>query len=349
MRKIHQLVHTLSYGDAISSEVMLLKRVLNSMGIESEIFAINVHPKYKKIAKCYEELEDFNCEIILHYSLGSILNDYFIENKFQKKYMRYHNITPAKWFAQTNPRVKDDILAGIKGLETICKASDKIISASEFNAKEIRELGFESEVLHLVVNLERFVEEANPGIAAQLNDGRLHVVHIGRLAPNKKIEDIIRAFYFLHQINKDAMLWLSGIDIDTELYTFGLRRMIMDFDLKDHVKFVGQFADCEIKALYENGTCYLCMSEHEGFGVPAIESMHFGLPFLGFAEGAIPEIVGDGGILFSEKKYLEIALLINKIYLEPEFRKELVDAGYERLKFFSQEKFSNQVKVIFDA
>ena len=62
-RTTHQLVHTLSYGDAISGEALALQRCLREQGRESSIYAINVHPNYKGLAKDYRDFpKDFQAQ-----------------------------------------------------------------------------------------------------------------------------------------------------------------------------------------------------------------------------------------------------------------------------------------------
>lgn len=350
MKTIHQLVHTLSYGDAISCEVLSLKKQFNDLGIKSEVYAINEHPKLKGESIKYTELDvDFDGEVILHYSLGSPLNDLYSKLTKAKRALIYHNLTPPKWFKGTNPRIVRDIEAGVKELPELLKITDRIISDSKYNAKEIEALGFESSVLELPVDPQRWQMESNSGIVSQLqNDPSIHLIHVGRLAPNKCVEDIIKTFYFLHEkVTKDCKLWLVGIDIDTEVYSYSLKRLVNFLGLEDKVKFVGCFADSELKALYENATVYLCMSEHEGFCLPVVEAMRFGLPVLSYASSALPDTVGGGGILFSEKNHLELALLINEIATNPSLKEKLIASGKKRVENLSVEVFKDNVKELF--
>ncbi len=349
-KAVHQLVHTLSYGDAISSEVLALQRCLSALGFESEIYAINVHPRYKGKAKLYKEFpESFDGQVLLHYSLGSPLNALYRRLAQAEKCLIFHNLTPASWFVGINPGVARDIEQGRAELPELCRISQKLIADSQFNAEELSEFGFHARVLELAVDPERWTEPANPGISALLKgSGELHVLHVGRIAPNKCLEDLLKTFYFLHcHGERKSRLWLPGIDIDTELYAFSLKRLARELGIEDAVEFPGCMADSEIRALYENSTAYVCMSEHEGFCLPVVEAMRFGLPVLAFASSALPQTVGSGGILFREKRHAEIAELILEIRRDTELREKLIKAGYERVKDLSLEKFSMNVASIF--
>lgn len=346
MREIHQLVHTMSYGDAISSEVVTLQNVFSELGINSRIFSINTHPKYKGLTSHYSEFpSDFSGDVILHYSLGSELNDLYRSLGKAKRTLIYHNLTPARWFKSVNARVYSDIKNGQDELPQLLKLSDVVLADSEFNKHE---LNHPCEVLPLPIDPSKWTEPANEGIAQILkNDKKTHVLHVGRVAPNKCIEDIIKAFYFLHyHIDENSKLWLIGIDHDTELYSFGLKRLVQELHLSDSVEFLGRRSDSEVRAFYENSSVYVCASEHEGFCLPLIEAMFFKLPVVAYNGSAVPETMGGAGILYDNKDPSELAELMNLAATSK--RAELVQAGTERVSQFSIDTFKSRVKVIFD-
>ncbi len=353
---VHQLIHTLSYGDAISGETIAMQRALRELGFVSEIYAINVHPHYKARAqeygvRNYQELrKDQQGEVILHYSLGSPLNKLYRELTGYKRTLIYHNLTPPKWFYGVNPRIVADIESGMSELPELCQISDRLISDSKFNAGELAKFGFSSAVLELPVDPARWSEPANPGILGILrSQPGINLVHIGRIAPNKCIEDVIKVFYFLrHFIDKNARLWLPGIDIDTELYSFSLKRLVHELSLEDSVNFCGCMADSELRALYEAGSLYLCMSEHEGFCVPVIEAMYFGMPVVAFNSSALPDTVGDGGIIFNEKRHNEIAELVFEVGSDTQLRRDLITRGKQRVSELSYDRFKLAVEKLFD-
>ncbi len=349
-REIHQLVHTLSYGDAISGEVLGLQRCLRKLGYQSEIFAIHVHPKLKGQALSYESFpKDFRGQVILHYSLGSPLNRLYLGLGKARRSLIYHNITPAHWFKGVNPRIVRDIHEGIQELPDLLRVTDRILADSPFNASEIEKLGFQAEVLELPIDPSRWEQEQNPGIATLVRSTPgIHMLHVGRLAPNKCVEDIIKTFYFLHHfINKQSLLWLVGIDIDTELYSFSLKRLVNELGLSEAVNFAGCLADSEVQALYRNASVYMCMSEHEGFCLPVVEAMHFGLPVICYDSSALADTVAQGGVLVKHKRHAELAELVNEICTNLDLRQALVSAGKKRVSELSFGRFEDQVQELF--
>ena len=348
--EIHQFVHTLSYGDAISGEVLALQRCFRAHGCSSEIYAINIHPAYKGMAHEYRDFPvDCAGQVLLHYSLGSPLNDLYLSLKKASRSLVYHNLTPARWFYGVNPRIVADIERGVRELPELCAQTQRIIADSRFNAGELKALGFQAEVLELPIDPARWAVETNQGIAALVSgDPGLHLLHVGRLAPNKCIEDIIKIFHFLHcYIQKNSTLWLVGIDTDTELYSFALRQLARQLRVYEAVRFVGCMADSEVKALYQGASAYLCMSEHEGFCLPVVEAMHFGLPVISYASSALPDTVAGGGILVRQKRHAEIAELIAHVAEDRGLRAQLVQAGQARAAELSFECFEKHVREIF--
>jgi L-malate glycosyltransferase len=246
-----------------------------------------------------------------------------------RRVLIYHNLTPAHWFSKINPRIVADIEAGQRELPELCQLSDLVLADSEFNANEIRAYGIPAEVLELPLDDTKWNIQDNPGIRALLqSDPSTHLLHVGRLAPNKCIEDIIKMFYFYHyKINRQSKLWLVGIDIDTELYSFSLKRLAQELRVDQAVQFVGCLSDEELKAMYLEADVYLCTSEHEGFCVPVIEAMHFEVPVIAFNSSALPYTMGNSGILMSQKEPALMAELVNEVVTNVALRAKLKEAG----------------------
>ena len=227
-------------------------------------------------------------------------------------------------------------------LPEICASSDVIWADSPFNAAELGTLGFAAEVLELPIDPQRWDLPRNEGVFNIVRGMQeLHLLHVGRLAPNKCIEDIIKSFYFLYtHITKKSRLWLVGIDTDTELYSFSLRDLTQRLGIEHAVEFRGCMADEEVRAMYEACSVYVCMSEHEGFCLPIIEAMHFGLPVIGYGAGAVPDTIGAGGVIVREKRYAEMAQLMYELAKPGELRSKVIEAGRLRVQDFSYDRFT---------
>ncbi|HMO02171.1 MAG TPA: glycosyltransferase [Oligoflexia bacterium] len=350
-REFAQLVHTLSYGDAISSEVLAIDRAIKELGCGSAIYAINIHPQRKKMALDYRQLPaDFQGTVILHYSLGSPLNRVYFELSRARRLLIHHNITPPHWFDGINNRVKRDIEQGLREFPEICSTSDLIIADSEYNCREVEKLNFKGVLLEIPFDPERWCEPANKGLARIVKkSAKYNLLSIGRLAPNKKLEDVIKLFYFFHyHLERDSRLWLVGIDTDTEIYSFELKRLVNELHLGEAVTFTGSLADCELRAMYENCDAYLCMSEHEGYCMPLMEAMYFGLPTIAFAATAVPQTVANGGVLFSEKHLAELAELTADIVRPGRLRDQIIVAGKARAAELNYPRFKESLAKLLE-
>lgn len=371
---ICQFLHTLSYGDAISNEALTIDAMLRNLGIESRIYGLHTHDKLREHFTHWEkasgDIKDREergepVGVLMHYSIGSPLTQVYAGEQFPKKFFLYHNMTPERFFSPYNARVAAALKQGRHDMQPLLDISDFVLADSHFNSSELLAMGVKSVgVLPLPLDAEKWRIAANVGIRRVLQaTGGVNVLHVGRIAPNKCLEDIIKAFYFYHhKINQKSRLWLVGSDVDTEIYSFELRRLVSRLALKSAVNFVGSVSDCELKSFYENSHVYLCMSEHEGFCVPLIEAMHFGVPIVAYRAGAIPETLQDAGVIFDVKEHAAIAEALN--ILAPSgvccsdsqghsnlsagnpielHRDELIRRGKERVENFSLQAFSEQL------
>jgi glycosyltransferase involved in cell wall biosynthesis len=329
--------------------VLALQRALRDQGVTSEIFSINSHPRLKGQARHFSEIEGCqSADVILHYSLGSPLNDVYRGWTKGRRVLVYHNITPPVWYRSINSRVADDIEAGISELPQLCAVSDAIWADSHFNAQEIQGLGYDAGVLDLLVDPVRWQAPRNePLYQSVASTPGTQVLHVGRIAPNKCLEDVIKSFYFLRKYrDPEARLRLVGIDTDTELYSFSLRELAAYLGIGESVEFVGGLADDEVRAMYEASDVYLCMSEHEGFCLPLIEAMHFRLPIVAFAAGAVPATLGGAGILVTEKRHAEIGELLWRLTSDSSLRNGLIAHGVARVGAFTYERFSDRLTTL---
>ena len=358
---VHQFVHTLSYGDAISGEAIAIQRLLRNLGHKSEIYCLHSH---EKVRECASKWTNFSPDleqslaaredtaVILHYSIGSPLNTLYQEEPRIAKALIYHNLTPERWFLGYNPRVVKDLRQGRSELPELLTKVDIVLADSEYNRKEMEGFGcLTAEVLPLFLDLEKWSVAPNPGIARALKGhGGLNVLHVGRFAPNKRLEDILKAFYFFHhKIEPKSKLWLVGSDIDTEIYSFELRRLATELRIDHAVECVGTVADSELRYFYENSDVYLCMSEHEGFCVPLIEAMHFSLPVIAFDSTAVGDTLGGGGVLLGRKAPAEVAELMHLVCTDQALRTAMVQAGKKRTAEFTPDIFlANLRSVLLD-
>ncbi|MGH7821891.1 MAG: glycosyltransferase family 4 protein [Candidatus Binatia bacterium] len=349
---VHQLVPNLAFGDAISQQAMTLRGLLRGLGRRSEIYAENVDVRLRGEARPYRrfrEEQGDDCHVVFHFSLGSAVTDFYrlLPNP---RTLVYHNITPPEFFRGVNEQVARLCALGREELVSLRSTCRIALADSEFNRRELEALGFErTEVLPIVLDPERYEQRSVRRLERAYRDGHVNFLHVGRLVPNKRIEDVLKTFWFYRRkINADSRLFLVGIDTDMEIYSFALRSLVEELGLPG-VVFAGRVTERALVTYYRLAHVYLCMSEHEGFCAPLVEAMHFGVPVIAYAAGAVPDTLGGAGALVFEKRFAELAELASLVCEGAGLREAMVSAGRARASDFVPEAVLPNVRRLLEA
>lgn len=343
--EIHQILPTISPGDAIGNEVREIKRVLNEWGYKSEIYAQNIHPKIN--AKKYTEYEKVSSReniLIFHFSIGSEVSE-FVAKLPDKKILIYHNITPHKYFYGVNETLVNLLKNGKKELRSLVDHIDIAVGVSEYNRLELQKMGFKNtDVLPIIVDFHEY-SSPNEKLLSKYDDDFVNLLFVGRVTPHKKQEDIIKVFYYYKLINPKSRLFLAGSYEGCEVYSDYLKKLIQNLNLKD-VYLLGKISFNDLISYYKLADIFLCMSEHEGFCVPILESMYFEVPIIAYKSTAIPSTLENTGIIVNEKNYCEIAEMINILIEDEELRSTVIQKQKNRLDDFKREKILSHFKSI---
>ncbi len=200
-------------------------------------------------------------------------------------------------------------------------------------------------VLPIVFEPQLYQLAPDPTTLDRLNHERvLNVLFVSRVVPNKKFEDVILTFYYLKKyIEPRARLYLVGSPDQMEKYAAYLQALVGQLDLTD-VHFIGHVSREELIAYYRAADVYLCLSEHEGFGVPLIESMYFDVPVVAYAAAAVPETLGAAGVLVTRKDHAVIAELLNLVVRDEALRARLIARQRQRWVQFTPEALKNSLR-----
>lgn len=343
---IHQITATMSMGDAISNEVLAIKRVLDELEIKNEIYAENIDPRLKKIVKKYTDYKENKNEIIInHFGIGSSVNDYVANLKNNIKIIRYHNITPAGFFDGYSIVTKQLCEMGRYQLTNANNVYKYALADSEYNKKELLELGYKNiEVIPIIMALKDYEKKPDERIISSYKDDIKNIVFVGRVSPNKKQEDIIKSFYYYKKyFNRNSRLFIVGNYNGMERYYSQLLNLVKSLNLED-VIFTGHIKFEEILSYYNIADLFLCMSEHEGFCVPLVESMFFKVPILAYNTCAIPYTLNGSSVLVNKKDYKYIAAMMDYIFKNNEFREKIIVKQLKRLDELKPEKVEEKFK-----
>ncbi len=314
--RVHQLLAALSYGDAIGNEALAIQRQLRAAGHESDIFAELVHPRVAHLARPlweYREVSSPDTVCIFHFSIGSAAGR-LIHGAPDRLVVVYHNITPAHFFLGFHPHLAGLCHHGRRELRAFAPRTELALGDSEYNRRELEEAGFaRTGVLPIVLDLSLYDRPPSPVVRRLYDDGRTNVLFVGRVIPNKKIDDLVRTFaVFQKWVQPRSRLLLVGDYRGFDRYYDRLNELVRELRA-DEVVFTGQVDDEELYACYRAADAFLCLSEHEGFCVPLQEAMHFGLPVIAYETGAVRETLHGGGLLLQDKSPELVAELLDRV------------------------------------
>ena len=346
--RIYQLLPTLSRGDAIGNEVQAIRKLLAEEGYETGIYAERIDPRLPEgTAFSVDNLPPLTEEDVLlyHLSTGSRLNR-MLPGFGGRKVIRYHNITPPAFFRGYSPRSFKPARQGYEELRALAGWTEYAVAVSGYNRDQLRENGFTCPVgvCPILLSFPDYGKEPDAGImAGYQGDGWTNLLFVGRIAPNKKQEDVIRAFYrYREMYNPRSRLILAGNAADMQRYENRLRAYVRELKLEDAVIITGYISFSELLAWYRVADIFVCMSEHEGFCVPLVEAMYFGKPVVAFRAAAIRETLGKGGLLLDSKDPDLAAAAIHRVINDRVLRETILREQQEQLKEYSYQNVRNR-------
>lgn len=341
----HQFVTALSYGDAIGDYTLEIQRILRQNGYESDIYSEIVHPRMARYVKPlfdYEWIDRPDGLMIIHFSIGSELG-YYVPYCKARKLLVYHNITPYEWFVDMNTTLAFQCLVGRNQLKKLRDYCPVALGDSEYNRQELEDLGFEKTgVLPIRLDFEKFDGPVDKLTNTSYDDNRTTFIVVGRVIPNKKLEDCLKAFsYYQKHIQPLSRFIFVGMWGGFETYYFALRDLVTRLGLQE-VIFTGHIQFDELLAYYHLADVLLIMSEHEGFCVPLLEAFYMKVPVIAWDACAIRYTAGKGAVLLSNTKdYTVIGELMNRVSTDNIIRKKIVDAQIEQLRIQAQFPFED--------
>jgi glycosyltransferase involved in cell wall biosynthesis len=316
LRAVHQVLATLSYGDAIGHEVLAIQRVLQAAGYDSEIFVETADTRLEDLTYDYRDLVDASHPdnlLIHHFSIGSRASRvaYALPDRMA---LVYHNITPPEYFVGVHKQLVELCWKGRRELQAYVSRCDLALGDSEFNRQELESLGFpETGVLPVVPGFSHLSGVPDWRIAGQFDDERTNLLFVGRMIPNKRIENVIRIFHAYRTLfNPRSRLLLVGSHGGFEKYLTMLHQLVATLGTPD-VHYSGHVSNEELTAYYDVADLFLCASEHEGFCVPLVEAFHMRVPVVALAATAVPATLDGGGVLYENQDPCHVAALVDAV------------------------------------
>jgi len=331
-RQVHQVLATLGYGDAIGHEVLGIQRALVAAGFDSEIFVETADRRLEHLTCDYRDLVEASHPdniLIHHFSIGSRASRvaYALPDRMV---LVYHNITPPEYFVDIHEKLVELCYLGRRELGAYARRVALALGDSEYNRAELEALGFSpTGVLPVVPSFEHLDAVPDDSLSGGFDDGWTNLVFVGRVIPNKKLEDVIRFFAaYKRRFNPRSRLVFVGSYSGFDAYFAMLQQLVARLRLTD-VHFFGHVTNEQLSAAYDIADVFLCASEHEGFCVPLVEAFHKRVPVLAYAASAVPATLDGAGVLYDTKDPLHVAALIDAVVSDTRLQETILD-GQDR-------------------
>ena len=336
---VNQWVPAAHRGDAIGDSARRVRQMLRTAGHQSDIFALTIDDVLRDDVRAFADPASRAGDLtIFHFALPSPMTAAFA-SLGGGRILQYHNITPASFFAPYDPQLFRLAALGRQELKSLAGHVDLALGDSEFNRQELEEMGFApTGVLPIAVDTDRITHGPRlPALENILGDGLINILFVGRIVPNKRIEDHIRlAEQYKRYIDSYYRFIFVGRYDGLPRYYHAVRAMILQYRmLPERFLFPGAVTDEELAAYYRWADVYVSLSEHEGFCVPLVEAMAADVPVLAYAAGAVPETLGGAGLVFAPKDLEFAAEMVGSLVYDRDVRTGIIRGQRRRLADFA--------------
>ena len=349
---INQWVPAAHKGDAIGDSARRVCDILRSAGHGSELFALTIDSDLRDEVRPFSHPDARRGDMtIFHFAVPSPMTRAFASLD-GVRVLQYHNITPAAFFAPYDAGLFRLAALGREELRSLAGDVDLALGDSDFNRRELEALGFpRTAVMPIAVNTERITSAPRrPALERILSDGLINILFVGRIVPQKKIEDHIRlAELYKRYVDSYYRFIFVGRYDGMPRYYAQVRALMAEFQmLPDRFWFTGPVPDDDLAAFYRWADVYVSLSEHEGFCVPLVEAMAADVPVLAYAAGAVPETLGGAGVLFAPKDLELAAELLGTLVYDRPVRDAVIDGQRRRLADFAPKRIESRLMDIVE-
>jgi glycosyltransferase involved in cell wall biosynthesis len=347
---VNQWVPAAHQGDAIGDSARHMQVLLRRMGHISELYALTIDDELRGDVRPFADPASMQGDLtIFHFVLPSPMTEAFARLP-HGRLLQYHNVTPASYFAPYDPALFRLASIARHELSTLVGQVDLALGVSDYNRRELEALGFESTgVLPLAVNLARVTQPVRrPALEKILDDDFVNFLFVGRIAPNKKIEDHIRlAEHYKRYVDAHYRFIFVGKYDAVPRYYATIRALMSEYQLlNERFIFTGPVPDEDLAVYYRHAAVYISLSEHEGFCAPLLEAMAADVPVLAYAAAAVPETLGGAGVQFAPKDMEYAAELLGALAFDDDLRGQVIAGQRRRLADFGDARIERELAAI---
>lgn len=234
-------------------------------------------------------------------------------------------------------------------ISSAIKRSKAVIAVSKYTKDEIIE-HFSVAAKKIYVTHEGvdplFIDNQDPNeVIKKYNVKKPYLLYVGNVYPHKNIEGLLSAFKIVSETKPELKLVLVG---KHDYFFQQIKDLVKQKKLEDKVIFTGFVTDQDLPHLYKNAKLYCFSSFCEGFGLPALEALHSGLPVVASDNSCLPEVLSNAAIYFNPHDINQMAEKINYVLDNNSIAQELITRGYEQVKTFYWEKMAKATLDLYE-
>ncbi len=351
--RIDQWVPALHRGDAIGDSARLMRDAFRRWGHQADVYALELDADLEGDGRRFAEFRAGGPQdvVLLHYALPSPLTAALAAHR-GRRLLLHHNITPPEFFVGWDEEMVRICALGRQELPRLRTEVDLALADSEYNRRELEEAGFaRTAVLPIYLDFARYREPPSPVLRRLLGDGRTNLLCVGRVAPNKRPEDVVRvASYWRRFISPDVRVVLVGKLPRRGAYGDALRAFFHEEGFTQaEVLLLGHVDHADLLSCYATAHELLCLSAHEGFGVPLVEAMLMEVPVLARRATAVADTLGEAGVQFEDATLPEIGEMAYRLATDPALRSAVLAGQRARLQAFTPAAVEATLRAALDS
>lgn len=348
---VFQHLDELKDSDGVGNDAIGLSTVFESLGYNTH-FITRIPRKGKSLNSRFHLVDSFHFPTsshdihILHYG-GSGYPFSLFQELPGTKILRFHNITPAKYYKDTTT---EDIYWAMDKFESLSYLElaslsiicDSVWCDSQFNFETLSGFDFRNPYVIPICKEYEVIPKNELSSSSKPKDGS--IIFVGRYSPQKKWEDLIHFFQlWVKEFPAANCFCVGSIIAAFDGYYDRLIQLVRNYGLEGKVHFLVGKSDSEVIYLLNHSSAFISMSEHEGFCLPILEAFGCGIPVFAYATGAIPGTMRDGGKLFFKKDFQNLVEMVRDHLTEKDKYDALLKSQYNALSYYNQYPFAQVI------
>jgi len=222
--------------------------------------------------------------------------------------------------------------------------SDAICTISNYCVSEIRRIFNATNKIIKVVYHSAGVKPVDKPLSSSLLPYE-YLFYLGNFRNYKNVTTLLHGYaQFVKDTNSPIKLVIAGNDDNS-----GISALCTELGISDYVCFFHRPTDETVDSLYRNAKAFVFPSLFEGFGIPPIEAMSYGVPVIISDAEALIETSGEAALVFNRKSPDDLATKINQIINDTDLRDDLVQRGYECASRYTWENSARQLKAVYES